>query len=78
MESNTEQKLIVLGVDPNKMQDLTPSLERMSWWEDGWNIQQVSLAPYGEKNTHVYVAVVLTRKRRAQGQGGATAIPFGA
>jgi len=59
MASDHSQKLIVLMVDPQKTQDLTPMLERMDWWGEGWKIQQVSLAPYGDKNSHVFVAVLL-------------------
>jgi hypothetical protein len=63
MASNPSQRLIVLMVDPNKTQDLTPVLEKMDWWGDGWKIQQVSLAPYGNENSHVFVAVVLNKER---------------
>jgi len=42
----------------------TTVLENFPWWGEGWNIQQVSLSPYGEKNPQVLVAVVLNKERQ--------------
>jgi hypothetical protein len=60
MATNPTQKLVVLTVDPHTTHDLTPVLERMDWWGDGWTIKQVSLSPYGGEK--VFAAVVLVKE----------------
>jgi hypothetical protein len=61
MANKVEQRLVVLPVDPNKTMDLTPVLQKLDFWGEGWTIQQVSLSPYGERNSHVLAAVILVR-----------------
>ena len=55
-----EQKLLILPVNPTKDHDLTERLKL----EDGWEIEQVSLSPWGENQQGHIVAVVLSRHRQ--------------
>ena len=64
MATNSTQKLIVMTVDPHQTNDLTPVLQKFPWWGEGWNIQHVSLSPYGDGNSHVAVALVLNQERQ--------------
>jgi hypothetical protein len=69
MATNPTQKLVILTVDPHTTHDLTPVLERMDWWGDGWTIQQVSLSPWGEKMAHAIAAVVLVKNDESPSSG---------
>jgi hypothetical protein len=61
--ANQEQRLVLLRVaDPGQPADITPRLEKLDFWGEGWTIQGVSVSPTADNSRTVVVAVVLTRE----------------